>query len=221
MPRSPFDFIYMPQGPPDLRWDRLEGASKLNFSEPQRTALADSMSRYLYVCEAQRMTAHTKPVKRHLESIEKHTQTLIKLLSPYGKNGPTDHEETNVRHAVFGLFSSNFDRDGLIRHLIKLRTDAHNALKDGEPGHPDMEEALDALIQEWHAVYHQAGGRGRGCTRSGSSSTGKGPFLELLHVALQGQKNRVSETLIQSNRYALAIRIIAVLKDTTSSDSAG
>ena len=197
MPRSPFDFIYMPQGPPDLRWDRLEGASKLNFSEPQRTALADSMSRYLYVCEAQRMTAHTKPVKRHLESIEKHTQT------------------------VFGLFPSNFDRDGLIRHLIKLRTNAHNALKDGEPGHPDMEEALDALIREWHAVYHQAGGIGRGCTRSGSSSTGKGPFLELLHVALQGQKNRVPETLIQSNRYALALRIIAVLKDTTSSDSAG
>jgi hypothetical protein len=220
MPSSPFDFIYMPQGPPDLRWNRLEGASELNFSKSQRTALADSMSRFLYVCEAQRVTARTKPVKRHLTSIEKHTRTLLKLLSPYGKNGPTDTEETNVRHAVFGLFSSDFDRDALIRHLIKLRTDALNALKDGAPG-PDRDEALDAMIREWHGVWRQAGGKGRGCTRSGASSTAKGPFLELLHVALQGQTNRVPESLIQPNRHALAQRIIAVVKDTTSTHDAG
>jgi hypothetical protein len=142
MPRFPFNYIYMPPGPPDLRWDRIEGVSGMHFSELQHTALADSMSRYLVALAGESATAKTPDVKCHLESIVKHTRTLINLWSPYRRKRPPDNKQMNLHHAVLGLFPSDFDRDRLICQLVKHRNDAQHTLthlrQQGQRGRPQQ-----------------------------------------------------------------------------------
>jgi hypothetical protein len=219
MPGSFFAGSCNPPDPPDFHWERLERASGLTFTESQRTALVGTMHRYLRYLEMQRAAAETKDVRRRLEGIHRHASALVDLLRLHIKNAPSDDYEINLNQAVWGSLDINIDPNIYIRLLIQLRLAGTKALtrlrEEGQPGREDK-TALDTTIRAWHDVYTQAGGVGRGCTRSGGSSQAKGPFLDLIDGAFQqllaSQRDSPLQHDIPPNRDALAQRILIALK---------
>jgi hypothetical protein len=226
MPRTRFARTYMVPEIPHFNWESLESASGLTFTEHQRTALMTSMHDYLCYLIEECTPIQIKDVRHQHQEILKHAKALVDLLGIRTKNTPhdndrvpSDEDHLNFHHAVFSHYPPSFDSRSYLRVMIQLRLNTEiaiqNVSKEGKPGRQDK-GGLDTLIRAWHRVYREAGGDGDGCTRSGSSRTAKGPFLDLIDEALGQLETHDTDSRVESDipdtKYALAQRILAALK---------
>jgi hypothetical protein len=211
-----------------FRWKPLERASGLVFTNPQRLALVEALYHYIIYLDNRRVTPRTNDVTHRLEGIYHHADALFQLFSLHLKNEPRDDYEFNLMEAVFGELSDHVDRKTCLRLLSELRIQTRKALtRIRERARPGREgkSPLDGMIRTWHAVYQQAGGRGRGCTRSGGASQANGPFLDLIDAVftqvIKSEKFPSLQDAIPPTRDALAQRIIAALKPQRGPNSPG
>jgi hypothetical protein len=72
------------------------------------------------------------------------------------------------------------------------------------------------MIRQWHAVYIEAGGSGKGCTRSGGAKQSKGPLLDMIDAALgfvrRSPQVHLPKEAFSMSRDALAQQILKALR---------
>lgn len=166
---------------PDLNWARLEQASRLSLTAPQRSQLVQSLNAFVMARTTAELAPSTPDVRRRLQDLGHHAQTLARWLhddSPVGTtamNYGFPFEQVDCTTLIHALRCLDLGAKVGLNHLADVKANA---------GRPDRSHALDPLIREWHGIYRQAGGRGRGCYKDTDSRTYCGRFLDLLDEAL-------------------------------------
>jgi hypothetical protein len=208
----------------DLNWACLEHCSGLRFTAPQRERLLNTLNRHLENLTWYHQTPETKDVTRKIQKLETRladlkSELLLHLTSDL--SGEQIDAREQMQSAVLGeTFPFELvDPEAFIRVLIEFHLKAQMALNrlpkepaDGRTTH----EGLRAMIRQWHAVYIEAGGSGKGCTRSGGAKQSKGPLLDMIDAALgfvrRSPQVHLPKEAFSMSRDALAQQILKALR---------
>jgi hypothetical protein len=220
MSKYPFGASYNVPEMPDLDWTVLESVSALSFTEAQRITLITALNRHLINRTEYHATSTMKAVQRRLAQIHTHATVLERLLRLRPSDKSSIDEQMNLLQAVFGLFPIHMDRRTIAQQLTVLTRNTEVALnelrQEGQRGRP-RQEGLRVLIDAWHTVYREAGGRGVGCSWSVDSSEFQGPFLDLLYVAREQVTDAFGEAfslkMFPRSKDALAQMILKTIRN--------
>jgi hypothetical protein len=211
---------------PDLNWACLERCSGLRFTAPQRERLLNTLNRYLENLSWYHQTPEMRDVTRKIQTLQTclaDLQREMLLHLPSDLSGDQVNAQENLQSAVLGetFPFERVDPTTFTDVLIEFNLNAQKALKrlpkepaDGRTPH----NGLRAMIRAWHAIYIEAGGSGKGCTRSGGAKEpkSKGPLLDLIDAALRFARRspqvRLPEEAFPMSRDALAQQIIKALR---------
>jgi hypothetical protein len=226
MPKRAFSGGDSPPELHDLNWACLEHCAGLQFTAPQRERLLKALNRYLENLSWYHQTPETRDVTRKIQTFQTalaalRREVLLHLTSDL--SGDQMNAQDNLHSAVLGeTFPFELVDPTTFTHVLtEWNLKAQMVLKrlpkepaDGRTPH----NGLRAMIRAWHAVYLEAGGQGKGCTRSGGAKEpkSKGPLLDLIHTALEFARRSPQVRLPQEAFFmtpdALAQQIIKALR---------
>jgi hypothetical protein len=210
----------------DLNWTCLEHCAGLRFTAPQRERLLKALNHYLENLSWYYQTPETRDVTRKIHTLQTALAALQREVLrhlPSDLSGDQMNAQDHLHSAVLGeTFPFELvDPSTFIHVLIAWNLKAQQVLKrlpkepaDGRTPH----HGLCAMIRAWHAVYLEAGGKGKGCTRSGGAKepTSKGPLLDVIDAALECARNspqvRLPREAFSMSRDALAQQVLKALR---------
>jgi hypothetical protein len=226
MPKRPFSGSSSLPELHDLNWACLERCAGLRFTAPQRERLLKALNRYLENLSWYHQTPETRDVTRKIQTLQTaladlQREVLLHLTSDL--SGDQLNAQDNLHSAVLGeTFPFELvDPTTFTYVLTEWNLNAQKRLKDlpKEPADGRTpHNGLRAMIRAWHAVYLEAGGSGKGCTRSGGAKElkSKGPLLDLIAAAIgfarRSPQVRLPEEAFSMTRDALAQQIIKALR---------
>jgi hypothetical protein len=168
-------------------WDRLERAAKLPFTQEQRYDLLKALDSFLTESVRQSSSPSVKAFRQWVGDTKGAAQELASRLAVPPPEGETALAMT-IRWERPDQDLLRRLRDDLYLLSLRLQAVLNETAEPHKPGRPER-WALPPLIRSWHAIYVEAGGRGRGCYRSPADQrAGKqyaGRFLDFLNLALR------------------------------------
>jgi hypothetical protein len=226
MPKRAFSGGDSPPELHDLNWACLEHCAGLQFTAPQRERLLKALNRYLENLSWYHQTPETRDVTRKIHTLQPalaHLEREVLLPLTSDLSGDQINAQGNLHAAVLDeTFPFELmDPTRFIHVLTQWNLNAQTKLKrlpKKPAGGRTPHNGLRAMIRVWHAVYIEAGGKGKGCTRIGYTKppTLKGPFWDLIHTALECAKRspqvRLPEEAFYTSRDALAQQILRALR---------
>ena len=155
-----------------LDWPPIESAAGVTFTPDRRKRLVEALDTYFAVASQETMRPKAKDVNRRLDDIERHARGLAAALDTRTTAG-------EVAVGAVWQWGTGSDPAAVRAWLHRLAVVAGHHLSDGKSGR-HFKDAPRGLVKTAQSIWHDAGGKGRGCHWCDKDDEYYGPLLDMI-----------------------------------------